>query len=183
MNEMRIFNSEQFGAIRTIEISGEPWFCLTDVCRPLGIQTRDCKKRLKEDGVDTIHSADSLGRPNTLTFINEGNLYRAIFQSKKAEAEAFTDWVTEEVLPTLRKTGAYSVTPSPELSPGGFAALLRVYRRSILDLGGNAQDVSLMMQETHRIWNVPIPETIPAITAKASSQLSLFDSPMMALEG
>lgn len=106
MNELQIFSSDQFGKIRAVEISGEPWFCLADVCRPLGLQAWKCKDRLKPDGLLTREGVDSMGRKNTLLWVNEGNLYRAIFQSKKPEAEAFTDWVTEEVLPALRRTGA-----------------------------------------------------------------------------
>lgn len=156
MNEIEVFSNSQFGEIRAVEIKGEPWFCLVDVCRPLGIQTRDCKKRLKESGVDTIHTADSMGRPNTLTFINEGNLYRAIFQSKKPEAEAFTDWVTEEVLPSLRKTGSYSTT-HPSVSPSGLANLIRITRRVMLDMGNTPQEVGQMVHGVFEAWNVPLP--------------------------
>ena len=89
MSEMQIFSSAQFGTIRTTEIDGQPWFCLTDVCKPLGLHTRDCKRRLKEDGVVTTHLTDSMGRQQQMLIINEGNLYRTIFQSKKPEAELF----------------------------------------------------------------------------------------------
>lgn len=90
MEEMQIFMNEKFGQIRTKEINGEPWFCLADVCKPLGIRAKDCKLRLKQGGVDTIALPTKSGTQNML-IINEGNLYRAIFQSKKPEAEAFTD--------------------------------------------------------------------------------------------
>lgn len=107
MNEIAIFNNPDFGEIRVSEIGNEPWFCLADVCRPLGIRSNDCRTRLKQDGTVTIGITDSMGRPAQMLFINEGNLYRAIFQSKKPEAEQFTDWVTEEVLPSIRKHGSY----------------------------------------------------------------------------
>lgn len=110
-DELTVFENPEFGEIRTVERDGEPWFCLTDVCKPLGILASDCKKRLKTDGVDTIQTVDTMGRKNQLLFINEANLYRAIFQSRKPEAERFTDWVTEEVLPSIRRTGRYEVRP------------------------------------------------------------------------
>ena len=114
MDELLRFQNEEFGEIRAQEIDGKPWFCLADICRPLGIRTTDCKMRLKQDGVDIIYLADSLGRPHKMLFVNEANLYRAIFQSVKPEAERFTDWVTEEVLPSIRKTGGYQIQPQPQ---------------------------------------------------------------------
>lgn len=109
--ELMTFRSEEFGTIRTAEIAGEPWFCLADICKPLGLQAKECKRRLNENGVATNHIVDSAGRKNTALFVNEANLYRVIFQSRKPEAERFTDWVTEEVLPSIRKTGTYQTKP------------------------------------------------------------------------
>lgn len=111
MSGLTVFENPEFGALRTAEIGGETWFCLADVCRPLGLQAKHCKERLKADGVATTDLVDSIGRKAQMLFINEANLYRAIFQSRKPEAERFTDWVTEEVLPTLRKTGSYQMQP------------------------------------------------------------------------
>lgn len=111
MNDLTVFQNPEFGELRTAEQNGEMWFCLSDICRPLGILTSDCKKRLKTDGMDNIQTVDRTGRKATMTFVNEGNLYRAIFQSRKPEAERFTDWVTEEVLPSIRKTGRYENRP------------------------------------------------------------------------
>ena len=157
MNEVQIFSSERFGSIRTSEINGQPWFCLADVCRPLGLRVSDCRKRLKAEGVDTIHTPTAGGLQGML-YVNEGNLYRCVFQSKKPEAEAFTDWVTEEVLPTLRKSGAYA-TPhcAPEVSPGGLADLIRVTRRVMLDMGSTPQDIGYMVKSVYTSFRVPVP--------------------------
>lgn len=111
MNNLTVFQNPEFGELRTAERNGETWFCLADVCRPLGLRAKDCKLRLKKDGVDTIALTDSVGRMQGMLFVNEGNLYRAIFQSRKPEADRFTDWVTEEVLPSIRKTGRYESKP------------------------------------------------------------------------
>ena len=111
MSGLTVFENPEFGELRTAEINGRTRVCLADVCRPLGIRANDCRTRLKEDGTDTIVTVDSSGRQNRMIFINEGNLYRAIFQSRKPEAERFTDWVTEEVLPALRKAGQYQMKP------------------------------------------------------------------------
>ena len=111
MNELTVFQNPEFGELRTVERNGETWFCLADICRPLGLMTKDVRERLKEDRVVTIPHTDRMGRPKNMVFVNEGNLYRAIFQSRKPEAERFTDWVTEEVLPSIRKTGGYTAKP------------------------------------------------------------------------
>lgn len=108
MNELEIFKNEEFGEIRTVMKDGEPMFCLADVCKALEINNvSQLKTRLKEDGVITNEVIDNLGRKQNATFINEANLYKTIFQSRKESAERFTDWVTTEVLPSIRKTGAY----------------------------------------------------------------------------
>lgn len=159
MTELQIFNSEQFGRIRAVEMDGAPWFCLADVCKPLGLEASKCKTRLKTDGLLSREGVDSMGRRNTMLWVNEGNLYRAIFQSKKPEAEQFTDWVTEEVLPALRKSGEYKVPGrSPEVSPSGLASLIRITRRTMLDAGSTPQDVLQMVKGIFSTWNVPIPD-------------------------
>jgi prophage antirepressor-like protein len=107
MNEPQIFNSEEFGQVRAKEMNGQAWFCLKDICSALDIKnSRDCKERLNQKGVV---NADTLtnGGTQKLIYINESNLYKVIFQSRKEEAEKFQDWVTDEVLPTIRKTGGY----------------------------------------------------------------------------
>ena len=107
MDELKIFNSNEFGEIRTVMKDGEPMFCLTDVCKALEISNvGNVRQRLSEKG---IHTADTPtnGGMQKMTFINEANLYRTIFQSRKKSAERFTDWVTTEVLPSIRKTGSY----------------------------------------------------------------------------
>lgn len=108
MNSLQIFNSEEFGEIRTVIIDGEPWFCMTDICKALEISnTSQAKTRLNADGVITNEVIDSIGRKQNANFVNEPNMYKLIFQSRKESAERFTDWVTIEVLPTIRKTGSY----------------------------------------------------------------------------
>ena len=108
MNELQIFENEEFGSVRTITKDNEPMFCLADVCKALDItHVTDVKNRLKQDGVGTSEVIDSLGRKQTATFINESNLYKVVFQSRKPSAEKFTDWVTDEVIPSIRKNGGY----------------------------------------------------------------------------
>ena len=108
MNNLQIFSSEEFGEIRTVIIDGEPWFCMTDICKALEISnTSQAKTRLNADGVITNEVIDSIGRKQNANFVNEPNMYKLILQSRKESAERFTDWVTSEVLPAIRKTGSY----------------------------------------------------------------------------
>ena len=110
MKELQIFNNPEFGSVRTITKDNEPMFCLADVCKALELeQVSRVKSRLKEDGVTNSKVIDRLGREQEATFINESNLYKVIFQSRKPSAERFTDWVTSEVLPSIRNTGSYAV--------------------------------------------------------------------------
>lgn len=107
MEQLQVFNNEEFGEIRTAVVNNEPMFCLSDICKSLGLsQPSKVKERLNEKGVRTIPTLTSGGEQNLL-YINEPNLYKAIFQSRKESAEHFTEWVTSEVLPSIRKNGGY----------------------------------------------------------------------------
>lgn len=108
MKDLKIFNNEEFGQVRTSIINEEPYFVLNDVCRILDINNpSQAKSRLNRDGVISNEVIDSMGRTQLANFINESNLYKLVFQSRKPEAERFGDWVTSEVLPAIRKHGAY----------------------------------------------------------------------------
>lgn len=117
MEELQIFNFNS-NEVRTVLIKNEPYFCLKDTCKALEIKNhKDVVTRLKKDGVVTTDLMDSLGRNQKATFVNESNLYKIIFRSHKEEAEIFQDWITSEVLPSLRKHGGYILnqeTMSPE---------------------------------------------------------------------
>ncbi|MGX1096533.1 BRO-N domain-containing protein [Amorphus sp. MBR-141] len=102
-------------AVRTVPSdSGEPWFVLADVCRILEISKhRDAAARLDPDERGSV-VVDTLGGPQNVTIINESGLYSLILTSRKPEAKRFKRWVTSEVLPTIRKTGAYVATGAPQ---------------------------------------------------------------------
>lgn len=107
MKELKIFDNEEFGQVRTSIIDDEPYFALNDVCRILDIKnSRQAKTRLNDKGVITNDILTN-GGTQKADFINESNLYKLVFQSRKPEAERFADWVTSEVLPAIRKHGAY----------------------------------------------------------------------------
>lgn len=123
MNQMEIFKNPEFGSIRVIEENGKYLFCGVDVATALGY--KDSAKALKThctaDGWVFYPLIDTMGRTQNTRFISEGNLYRLIVHSKLPSAERFERWVFDEVLPTIRKHGAYltkeklwEVATSPE---------------------------------------------------------------------
>lgn len=110
MNNIQIFKYEN-NDVRTVEMNGEPWFVLKDVCAVLGIShITDTAKRMDEDEVGQTEVIDSVGRKQSTYVINESGLYNVILRSDKPEAKPFRKWVTSEVLPSIRKHGAY-MTP------------------------------------------------------------------------
>lgn len=110
MNELQIFNSEEFGEIRTVTIDGEPWFVGKDVAKILGYVDPNKAIATHVDEEDKLNdkTASSLGQRGGW-FINESGLYALIFGSKLESAKRFKHWVTSEVLPSIRKTGSYQM--------------------------------------------------------------------------
>lgn len=108
MNELKIFENEAFGKIRVLEKGGEPWFVAADVCRALEIgNPTDTIKRLDEDEKARLNLGLSGGDTN---IVNEPSLYALVLGSRKPEAKAFKRWITHEVIPSIRRHGAY-MTP------------------------------------------------------------------------
>lgn len=117
MNDLLIFNSEEFGDIRTVTINNEPWFVGKDVAEALGYanpKNAVPKHVADEDKLST--QIEYAGQRREVTVINESGLYALIFGSKLESAKRFKHWVTSKVLPTLRKTGSYEMEQySPEM--------------------------------------------------------------------
>lgn len=108
MENLQIFNNKQFGNIRVAKTdNNEPLFCLADVCNILSLRQGDVRQRLEDGLVSTQPIEDSLGRMQNANFVNEDGLYDVILDSRKPEAKQFRKWVTSEVLPSIRKHGAY----------------------------------------------------------------------------
>lgn len=126
MNELQIFKNREFGSVRTVVVNNEPMFCLADVCKALGISNvGNVKNRLSSKGICSMDTLTN-GGTQTLLYINESNLYKTIFQSRKQSAERFTDWVTSEILPSIRKHGVYAISEllnDPDLAIRAFTAL------------------------------------------------------------
>ncbi|BAR82937.1 prophage antirepressor [Bacillus thuringiensis serovar tolworthi] len=109
MNQLQVFNSEEFGQVRTVVQGEDVWFVAKDVCEVLEIKnTTQAVQKLDEDEVTMFNIGGLSGNTN---IINESGLYSLIMTSRKPQAKAFKKWVTSEVLPSIRKHGAY-MTPN-----------------------------------------------------------------------
>lgn len=110
MAQIEIFKNESLGEVRVAGTSDEPLFCLADVCKVLELGNPSQVKARLDDGVIRNEVIlDSIGRQQEMTFVTEDGLYDVILDSRKPQAKTFRKWVTSEVLPSLRKTGSYSV--------------------------------------------------------------------------
>lgn len=110
MNNLQIFKNADFGEIRTVTIDNEPWFVLKDVCSILGLtDTGRTAERLDSDEL-TRTTLVSGGQNREMFIVNESGLYNVILRSDKPKAKPFRKWVTSEVIPSIRKHGAY-MTP------------------------------------------------------------------------
>lgn len=131
MNELKIFKNPEFGAVRTVVIDGKPWFAGTDVARALGYAkpqdavSRHCKHSVKR-GVPYN------GNMIEMNFISESDLYRLTMKSQLPSAEKFSDWVVEEVLPSIRKNGGY-IQNQEQLTPEQIIANALIVANKVIE--------------------------------------------------
>lgn len=130
-NEIQIFESPEFGQIRTVkDEKGEPWFCLRDVCKVLGLKQGDVCQRLAK-GLVSTQPLSTRGGIQMANFVNEDGLYDVILDSRKPSARAFRKWVTSEVLPQIRKTGGYIPLNAEDDEKTILAKALRIANRTL----------------------------------------------------
>ncbi|MFS2220497.1 Bro-N domain-containing protein [Commensalibacter sp. A3DC] len=110
-NPITLFNFNSID-VRVFTKDNKAWFVLNDVCKILELEnSRNVTARLDNDEKDYVHIMDAIGRERETTIINESGLYSLILRSRKSEAKRFKKWVTSEVLPSIRKTGGYLLSP------------------------------------------------------------------------
>ena len=145
MNELQIFQNPEFGEVRTVSIDGEPWLVGKDVATALGyVDTFGTLKKHVDDEDKQNCQNDSFESPRGMTVINESGLYSLVLSSKLPTAKKFKRWVTSEVLPTIRKTGSYSI---PQLTPNPHYRT-RMIGTAVRDVGKTAEklkDVATML--------------------------------------
>src|SRR5574344_83372 len=160
-NQIKIFDNPTFGAVRIVTTeNNEPLFCLTDVCQALGLRAGHVKERLSKDVVST-EPLMTAGGIQQVSFVNEDGLYDVILDSRKPEAKAFRKWITSEVLPTIRKHGAYMTDQAIEqalLNPDTvikLATSLKEERLVRLELQAkNAQQQMLIAEQEVKIQDM-----------------------------
>lgn len=145
MKNIQVFNSPQFGIVRTAGTADNPMFCLADVCQAIGItNARNVKNRLDEDDVQLVDTIDNLGRTQHVTFITESGLYDVIIRSDSEQAKPFRKWVTSEVLPSIRKHGMYATEATVESmlkDPENAIIMLQAYQKERNDRMAAQQQV------------------------------------------
>lgn len=111
LNELQIFEKEDFGSIRTIMVENEPWFVASDICKVLEIQNvTQAVQKLDDDERSMLN----IGRQGSANCVNEYGLYNLVLSSRKKEAKEFKRWITHEVIPQIRQTGGYKKKLSPQ---------------------------------------------------------------------
>ena len=159
MKELQIFDNAEFGKIRTLFEDGKVLFCGSDVAKALGYSntSKAISDHCKGDITKRYPIVDALGRTQEAIFITEGDVYRLTFSSKLPNAEHFTDYVTEEVLPSIRKTGAYSAAAlSPAEQLLAQAQLMVEQERRIKALEDGQEQMQNTVQKTMEVFAAPV---------------------------
>jgi anti-repressor protein len=144
--EVKIFSSEKFGEIRTMGDTTNPLFCLPDVCRALSVDISNVREKVRK-GWCIKHPLQTNGGIQETTFVNESVLYDIIFSSRKAEAVEFRHWVTDEVLPMIRKTGAYLTKNTAEALASGDITAQREFIKMYLTTLDDLEKKNQMLQQ------------------------------------
>lgn len=180
MQELRIFNNDEFGEVRTLMIEGEPWFVGKDVAEALGYADSAGAVRKRIDGEDRgVAKMDTPSGAQELVIINESGLYTLIMRSKLESAKHFKRWVTSEVLPSIRKTGAYSVNTTYQypVSPAAIESATnagRLFERIMKSEGIEPYEIAMTVRSIFIQAGVDIPDYV--VKVPAYEQLSMFGS-------
>lgn len=183
MNELKIFEHPRFGKIRTVTENGKTLFCGLDAARALGYKN---SRKALADHCRGVTKRDTLtaGGMQSLSFITEGDLCRLAAKSELPGASEFEHWVFDEVIPSILRTGSYTVPWQTvnrrpvEVSPSGLAKLILANRRVMLDMGCSFTEVGAATKVLYEVYGIPVPI---AFSRQIPGQLCLFAPP--ALEG
>ena len=164
MNEVTVFNNEEFGKVRTLTIKNEPWFVGKDVAVALGYSnTRDAIiKHVHEEDRATVAIHDGRQSRRVIA-INESGLYSLILSSDLPKAKEFKHWITSEVLPSIRKTGAYSLGSNDEYSKkstsvGEVASLIKTLRSTMKDQKSKPRKIAAMAKMVCDQFGINLPD-------------------------
>lgn len=163
MNEVQIFENEKFGSVRTVEINNEPWFVGKDVAKALGYGdgkslANAVANHVEEEDKGVTEMMTPGGKQN-FVIVNESGLYSLIFGSKLDSAKEFKHWVTSVVLPSIRKTGGYTVREAPQDSPLDKAKFLHEMAKDYSDIPDYKQILdAYAVKEVVGTFALPLPE-------------------------
>lgn len=177
MNNIKIFENKELGTIRTVTIEDEPWFVGKDVASALGYEKERNAIQKHVDAEDALKwGIPTNGGVQDMTVINESGLYALIFGSKLESAKRFKHWITSEVLPSIRKTGSYSMVEYPvdAATLKGLASSGNLLRSAMKDEGAKPYDVAVVIDALFKQSGVSLPECF--IKKPDFEQLSLWDS-------
>ena len=175
MNALQTFQHEQFGTVRMLEIDGSPWFVGKDVSAALGYKDTDQALRKHVDDEDKLtRQFDGSGQKRDMLILNESGLYSLVLSSKLPAAKVFKRWVTNEVLPSIRKTGSYSTGVAP--AQDGSAQLAKALSGSVRQLTTCVTKLSARVEELEQKGqNAPVllPATLPPTREKMPGRNTL----------
>ena len=159
-NEVQIFESAEFGKVRTVVVKDEPWFVASDVCESLGLSNPTVSvNRLDEDE----RSKFNLGRQGEVNVVNEYGLYNLILGSRKDEAKRFKRWITHEVVPAIRKTGSYTAKHAKSDD------VMQSKRLEVMERNARTRAANLLLKIAER---TNIPEYKAVCNAKAAEMVA-----------
>lgn len=161
MNEVKIFNNEEFGQVRSIIIDGEPWFVGKDIATALGYARPTDAARNNTDSEDKgVSEIATPSGTQKMLIVNESGLYSLIFGSKLESAKKFKRWVTSEVLPSIRKTGTYSNTdiPKESIPVGEVARLSTVMDRVMVRQNSKPHDIARAFEMLCGQFGIMLPD-------------------------
>ena len=125
MEGIKIFERQEFGQVRVVDVNGEPWFVARDVCECLELTNTSQTLSYLDDDEKGITTNDTPGGQQEMSIVSEAGLYSLILRSRKPEAKAFKRWITHEVLPSIRRAGSYGQWNLPRV-PKSFPDALRM---------------------------------------------------------
>lgn len=149
MNELMLFNNNEFGEIRGVEIEGKPYVVANDVLKALGYAEGSWSTTLKRKCKGVTNCKGLEYRGNLLNLIPEGDIYRLIFSSKLPSAQKFEEWVMDEVLPSIRKTGKYEIQDFNE-----FPELLNDMNQLVEDMEYKIEEQNKQIEEIKHLVGI-----------------------------
>lgn len=160
MNDLTIFNNNEFGEIRTLSIDGEPWFVGKEIADILGYSNPQKALRDHVDDEDKLTERIVLsGQNRNVWLINESGLYALIFGSKLPSAKKFKRWVTSEVLPALRRTCSYSINKVPPVkNVRDVVSYIRLVQETAEKNGATPQEMAEIVDSMSEQFGVKLPE-------------------------